>query len=52
MSKFAIIGEFWSFFKKNKKWWLVPIILCLVLFGIFIVLVEGSAIAPLIYTIF
>jgi len=52
MSKFSIIKEFWDYLKIRKKWWLVPIIIFLVLFGALIVLTEGSAIAPFIYTLF
>jgi len=52
MSKLSIIKEFWDFLKIRKKWWLVPIIIFLVLFGALIVLTEGSAIAPFIYTLF
>ncbi len=46
------IKEFWEFIKVRKKYWLIPIIMVLTLFGILIVLSEGSAIAPFIYTIF
>jgi len=52
MSKLSIISEFWSFLKIRKKWWLAPIIIFLVFFGALIVLTEGSAIAPFIYTLF
>jgi hypothetical protein len=52
MSKLSIISEFWVFFKHRKKWWLLPIILFLVLLGAIIVLTEGSALAPFIYTLF
>lgn len=52
MSKLSIVAEFWEFLKHRKKWWLTPIIIFLVLFGTLIVLTEGSAIAPFIYTIF
>lgn len=52
MSKLSIIREFWDFLKVRKKWWLAPIIIFLVLLGALIVLAEGSAIAPLIYTLF
>lgn len=52
MSKLALFGEFWAFLKVRKKWWLGPIILVLILFGLIIVLMEGSALAPFIYTIF
>ena len=44
--------EFWEFLKIRKKYWLLPILLVLVLFGGIIVLSQGSAIAPFIYTIF
>ena len=52
MSKLSILGEFWNFLKVRKKWWLVPIVVFLVLLGTLIVLTEGSAIAPFIYTLF
>ena len=48
----GFIKEFWEFLKVRKKYWLLPIILVLVLFGGLIVLSQGSAIAPFIYTIF
>ncbi len=51
-SKFSIIGEFWAYMRVRKKWWLGPIVLVLVLLGLFIVLTEGSALAPFIYTLF
>ena len=44
--------EFWEFLKIRKKYWLLPILLFLVLFGGLIVLSQGSAVAPFIYTIF
>src|SRR4029077_16308016 len=44
--------EFWDFLRVRKKWWLGPIVLVLVLFGALVVLTQGSAIAPFIYTIF
>ena len=46
------IKEFWEFLKVRKKYWLLPIILVLVLFGGLIILSQGSAVAPFIYTIF
>lgn len=52
MSKLSILREFWNFLKVRKKWWLTPIIIFLILLGALIVLTEGSAIAPLIYTLF
>ena len=44
--------EFWEFLKIRKKYWLLPILLVLVLFGGLIILTQGSAVAPFIYTIF
>ena len=46
------LKEFLEFLKIRKKYWLFPILLTLVLFGALIVLSQGSAIAPFIYTIF
>jgi hypothetical protein len=46
------IKEFLEFLKVRKKYWLLPIIIVLALFGILIVLSQGSAIAPFVYTIF
>jgi hypothetical protein len=46
------IIEFWNFLKVRKKYWLLPILLVLALFGGLIILTQGSAVAPFIYTIF
>ena len=46
------LKEFWEFLKVRKKYWLLPIIMVLVLFGGLIILSQGSVVAPLIYTIF
>ena len=46
------LKEFWDFIKVRKKYWLLPILIILVLFGSLIVLTQGTAIAPFIYTIF
>ena len=51
MSKLSIIFEFWDFLLVRKKWWLAPIIILLVMFGAVLVLTEGTAIAPFIYTL-
>jgi hypothetical protein len=48
----AFIIEFWNFLKVRKKFWLLPMLLMLVLFGGLIVLAQGSAVAPFIYTLF
>ena len=50
--KMSFIREFWEFLKIRKKYWLYPIIIVLVIFGGLIVLSQGSAVAPFIYTIF
>ena len=47
-----VLRDLWGFLKVRKKFWLLPIILILLLFGALIVLTSGSAIAPFIYTIF
>jgi len=52
MSKISVFLEIWEFLKERKKWWLVPIVFFLLLFGSFIVITEGTAIAPFIYAIF
>ena len=46
------LKEFWEFLIVRKKYWLLPILLGLVLFGALIVLSQGTAVAPFIYTIF
>ena len=46
------LKEFWEFLKVRKKYWLLPIIIVLVLFGGLIIISQGSAVAPFIYTIF
>ena len=46
------IREFFLFLKERKKYWLLPIIIVLALFGALIVLSQGSVVAPFIYTIF
>jgi len=48
----SFLKEFWEFLKVRKKYWLFPILLVLLLFGTLIVLSQGSAVAPFIYTIF
>jgi len=46
------LRDLWAFMKVRKKFWLLPIILVLLLFGALIVLTSGSAVAPFIYTLF
>jgi Family of unknown function (DUF5989) len=48
----AFIVELWAFMRERKKFWLLPIVAVLLLFGGLIVLTQGSAVAPFIYTLF
>ncbi len=48
----SFILELWAFMKARKKYWLLPIIVTMAVFGGLIVLSQGSAVAPFIYTIF
>ena len=48
----SIIVELWAFMRERKKFWLLPILIMMVIFGGLIVLAKGSAIAPFIYTLF
>ena len=46
------VKDLWGFMKVRKKFWLLPVLIVLILFGTLIVLSSGSAVAPFIYTIF
>jgi hypothetical protein len=46
------LTDLWDFLRIRKRYWLAPIIICLLLFGVLIVFAGGSAIAPFIYTLF
>ncbi len=48
----SFLAELWSFLKVRKKFWLLPILIMMVVFGGLIVLSQGSAVAPFIYTLF
>ena len=48
----SFIAELWEFLKVRKKFWLLPIFVMMALFGGLIVLTQGSAVAPFIYTLF
>ncbi len=52
MAKIRIVKEFWGFLRVRKKFWLIPIVTILLLLGVLIVVSEGSAVAPFIYTLF
>jgi hypothetical protein len=49
---FDLLKDLWAFMKERKKFWLLPIIGLMLLLGTLIVLTQGSAIAPFIYTLF
>lgn len=51
-SRISILAELWAFMKVRKKWWLGPIFLMLLILGLLVVLTQGSALAPFIYTLF
>lgn len=51
-TKVGIAGELLSFLWHRKLWWMIPSITVLLLFGLLIILTEGSALAPFIYTLF
>ena len=48
----ALFAELWQFMRVRKKYWLLPIVMMMALLGGLIVLTQGSAVAPFIYTIF
>lgn len=52
MAKSSVVADLWDFLKVRKKFWLAPVIVVLLLLGVLIVLTEGSALAPFIYTLF
>jgi Family of unknown function (DUF5989) len=48
----SILAELWAFLRERKKFWLAPTLLLLLVFGALIILAQGSAVAPFIYTLF
>jgi hypothetical protein len=52
MAKSTVLREFLMFLKAEKKYWLAPIAVVLVLLGLLLVFAQGSAVAPFIYTLF
>jgi drug/metabolite transporter superfamily protein YnfA len=50
--KLFVFREFWHFLKEQKKFWLLPMVIVLLLFGLLLVFAQGSALAPFIYTLF
>lgn len=47
-----VIKDLWQFMKQRKKFWMLPILLVLLLLGTMMVITQGSAVAPIIYTLF
>lgn len=50
--KLSIMRELWSFLRVRKKWWLAPILILMLALGGLLVLAQGSALAPFIYSLF
>jgi hypothetical protein len=48
----AFVAEFWRFLRVRKKFWLLPLLMMTVLFGVLLIMAESSALAPFIYTLF
>lgn len=48
----SLLKELWAFMRARKKYWLVPILVMMVIVGALIVMAQGSAVAPFIYTLF
>jgi len=51
-NEMEFLKDLWGFFRKYRKYWLVPLIIMLLLLGLIIILAGGSAVAPFIYTLF
>jgi uncharacterized membrane protein YjdF len=51
MSKLSIFAELWRFMHKRKKWWLMPMLFMIVVFGLLMVFAQSSPLAPFIYTL-
>jgi hypothetical protein len=48
----SLLAELWAFMRERKKWWLLPVVMVMLVVGSLLVLAQGSALAPFIYTIF
>jgi hypothetical protein len=48
----SFVAELWEFLRVRKKFWLMPIVIMMVIFGGLVILTKGSAVAPFIYTLF
>jgi hypothetical protein len=52
MSRIRIVADYFQFLREQKKWWVLPVVTFLIVFGAIIVLAQGSALAPFIYALF
>ena len=52
INKFGILGELIRFLWMKKLWWMIPMVIIMVLFGLLLVFAQGSGLAPFIYTLF
>jgi len=52
MGKMSLIKEIWLYLRQNKKYWMIPIILILILMSVLLIFAQSSALAPFIYSIF
>jgi hypothetical protein len=52
IERIGVVGELWAFMRVRKKWWLTPIVGMLGALGLLVVVTQGSAVAPFIYTLF
>lgn len=52
MAKSRVLRELWQFLRQERKYWLAPIVLVMVLFGLLMVFAQSSVVAPFIYTLF
>jgi len=50
--RFGIAGELVNFFWSNNRWWMIPVIMLVLVFGVILILASNPAIAPFIYTLF
>jgi hypothetical protein len=52
MARIRVVRELWALLRQEKKYWLAPVVLVLLLFGMLLVFAQSSALAPFIYTLF
>jgi len=52
VSKFEVVSQFWEFTRANKKYWMWPIVIVLLVVGVLLVIAKGSVLAPFIYALF